>query len=98
HVYLSKESYAKNKEGYLLEMHDNDFILNYKNGDTNYSLTETANNFVFFSKEVEVCFSKGGFQVKDIQIKDKSEQLIHLQKAAEMRFILEGAKLLSPSI
>ncbi|MBN2237796.1 MAG: putative selenate reductase subunit YgfK, partial [Bacteroidales bacterium] len=29
HVYLSKESYAKNKEGYLLEMHDNDFILNY---------------------------------------------------------------------
>ena len=70
-------------------------MLSYKIDDQSYSLSETENNFLFFSESIEVCFNKDDFSLTDITLKDKNEQTIHLQKAAEMRFILEGAKALA---
>jgi len=95
HVYLTKESYAQNQEGYFLEKLNNALVLSYKNGNQSYSLSETDNNFLFFSELIEVCFNKDDFALTDITLKDKTEQTIHLEKAAEMRFVLEGAKALA---
>ncbi|MBN1651484.1 MAG: putative selenate reductase subunit YgfK [Bacteroidales bacterium] len=95
HVYLTKESYAQNQEGYFLEKLNKELVLNYKNGKQSYSLSETENNFLFYSEAIEVCFNKDDFSLTDITLKTKNEQTIHLQKAAEMRFVLEGAKALA---
>lgn len=94
HVYLTKESYADNNEGYFLEKLNTEYVLSYKNGMQSYSLSETENNYLFFSDALEVCFNKEDFSLTDITLKDKTEQTISLQKAAEMRFILDGAKAL----
>lgn len=94
HVYLSKESFDANKEGYFLEKLNTEFILSYKNGNQSYSLTETENNYLFFSDLLEICFIKEDFSIRDITIKDRTDQIISLKKAAEMRFILDGTKAL----
>ncbi|MCD6179370.1 MAG: putative selenate reductase subunit YgfK [Bacteroidales bacterium] len=94
HVYLTKESYTDNTEGYFLEKLNKEYLLSYKNGDQSYSLTETENSYLFFSNLLKVYFNKDNFSVKSITLKDKTEQTISLVKAAEMRFILEGAKAL----
>ncbi|MDA3905046.1 MAG: putative selenate reductase subunit YgfK [Bacteroidales bacterium] len=94
HVYLTKESYDANQEGYFFEKLNKENLLSYKNGNQSYSLAETENNYIYFSDLVEVCFNKTDFSLTDITVKDKREQIISLQKAAELRFIMDGAKAL----
>lgn len=94
HVYLTKESYAANQEGYFLEKLSDEYILSYKNGSQSYSLSETEDRYRYFSKKLEICFNKDDFSLTDIRVKSKNEQSVSLKKAAEMRFILEGAKAL----
>jgi len=94
HVYLTKESFDANEEGYFLEKLNKENILSYKNGNKSFSLTETENNFLFFSDLLEICFVKEDFSIRDITLKVKTDQIISLKKAAEMRFILDGAKTL----
>ena len=94
HVYLTKESYADNAEGYFLEKLNTEYVLSYKNGNQSISLRETENSFLFYSEVLEACFDKNDFSIKNITLKDKTEQSISLKKAAEMRFILDGAKAL----
>lgn len=94
HVYLSKKSYADNTEGYFLEKLNDEYVLSYKNGNDSVSLSETDNRYHFYSSKLEVCFDKEDFAFTDITLKDKSDQIISLKKAVEMRFILEGAKAL----
>lgn len=95
HVYLTKESFAQNVEGYFLEMHDAEFVLNYKNDHERYSLSETKQNFIFDSAALEIRFTKEHFSIEEIHLKQDEEQIISLRKAAEMRFVLEGAKKLA---
>ncbi len=94
HIYLSKESYDENKEGYFLEKHEKDFILNYKNDTVNISLTETSNNYIFNTEILEARFNKTDFYLQKVLLKKKKTQTLSLQNAVEMRFILEGAKVL----
>jgi putative selenate reductase len=94
HVYLSKASYDDNAEGYYLEEQDGAVVLNYKNKQIQRSLKETSGAFLFNSDFFEINFNKENFSVENVRIKQEFKEMMSLEEAAEMRFILEGAKAL----
>ncbi len=88
HLYLTKESFEKNRDGFFYE---NNLLAGYLDNEK-YSFRELKNQYIFQSKSISVKLDKQTFKIVDMEIKEKSTFEVSLKFAAEMKVVFEGAK------
>jgi putative selenate reductase len=88
HLYLTKESFEKNRDGFFYE---NNLLTGYLDNEK-YSFRELKNQYIFQSKSISVKLDKQTFKIVDMEIKEKSTFEVSLKFAAEMKVVFEGAK------
>ena len=91
HLYLIKEIFEKEKDGYYLDK-EGEFpsLIAYHNKQQ-YRLTLTSEYLIFESEFVKAILSTVTLQVEDIEVKEKTNFELDLIIAAEMSLIMKGA-------
>jgi putative selenate reductase len=87
HLYLDKNYWQQNSEGYYFDKNENTLYL--KQSDCIFKLRESENHYLFENKDIKINIRKDNFVPEKINTKAKE---ISLSTAIEMSVILKGAK------
>jgi putative selenate reductase len=91
HLYLNKEAFDNDNEGYYFEEGNDDHrLLLKKDGHISY-LKIKNDDYIFETGNNNVVIDKGTFRVKDVNCQENGNFEIELKTAAEMSLVLEGA-------
>lgn len=88
HIYLNKEAFGNNDDCYFYD--DELKTLFYKKDNGLHQLSDKNEDYLYLLNDSEVIIEKNTFKVKSFKLKEN--QTLILNKAAEMSFILVGAK------
>ncbi|RLD34722.1 MAG: putative selenate reductase subunit YgfK [Bacteroidetes bacterium] len=92
HLYLNKESFEKEKDGFYYEQGSTEpCLLGYQN-KKQYKLTDKGEFLYFESEDFGMSFNKENMQVENVRVFSDSGFEQYLQIAAEMKVILTGAQ------
>ncbi|RLD61870.1 MAG: putative selenate reductase subunit YgfK, partial [Bacteroidetes bacterium] len=92
HLFLSKEVFKAEDNGYFLEKSSSEKILLYKENNQQYALTEFDDSYQFKTNKYDLHLDKKTFKPIKHVIKEKSNFKIPLQIAAEMSIVLQGVQ------
>lgn len=91
HLYLSFESFEKEKDGYYLNQTEEHDIL-YSRKENHYSLlARLDDHFVYKSNDIALKIEKDTFRVLDASIIKNDKFELNLLEAVEMNIIMQGA-------
>ncbi len=92
HLYLNKDAFENDFEGYFLEEENRANKLLFKNEGQIYSLSLDKGNYIFETKDVILVLKKENLSVTDIKFKDSNQDFeLDLEFAAQMSVVLKGA-------
>ena len=91
HLYLNKESFEKEKDGYYLDQQNEFYSLFAYHNNHKYQMTILSDKIIFNSINFKATLNSNTLQIEDIEIKEKTNFDEDLQIAAEMRLIFQGA-------
>ncbi len=92
HLYLNRQSFENDNDCYFYQNVDGTDKLEYKNGQTFHSLSFTGKEYVYQTGDFKIRLDGTTFKIIGYEIKESSTFAILLDKAAEMKVILKGAK------
>ncbi len=91
HLYLNRETFDKEKDGYYLDQAGELASLVGYNNQEQYRLTSHPKHLVFESKYIKAILNQITLQIEDVDVKERTNFEEDLQIAAEMRIIMKGA-------
>ncbi|MCK4677022.1 MAG: putative selenate reductase subunit YgfK [Bacteroidales bacterium] len=92
HLYLSKDAYNADDEGYYLENKEDELILYQKSKEKKSMLTLNNKMLSYKANGFLVILDQSTLRIIDFENTEKNSKGISLQNAAEMSIILQGAK------
>jgi len=87
HLYLQKESFETNDDGYYFDSEKSALLL--KEPESNHSLIIHQNEYIYKKNNSFLRIDKENFMITDFEINNDFTEL-GLNKAVEMKYILEG--------
>ena len=90
HLYLNKQSFDKEKDGYFLNTSSYNIIY-YKKGNHQASLARLDDHFLFQTKNAVITLSIDGLQIEEFSTHKKDKFEMDLREAFEMNIIMQGA-------
>ena len=91
HLYLNRESFEKEKDGYfLIEEVESSSLLHFHDNHL-YSLIDQGDFLIFENDNYKIKLDSNTMQIQDFEVKEKSNFEVDLTIAAEMNLILKGA-------
>ncbi len=94
HLYLSKDAFEKDDDCYYLDRNNDNPVLLCRDQDQIHQIEKLPKGFLYKFDKTEIKLTKK-FAIEEFNIQ-KNIQEVDLRKAAEMRVILEGTKILIP--
>ncbi|MCK5838762.1 MAG: FAD-dependent oxidoreductase, partial [Bacteroidales bacterium] len=92
HLYLSKDAYNADDEGYYLENKEDELILYQKSKERKSMLTLNNDMLSYSADGFLVTLNPSTLRIINFENRGKSGREINLQNAAEMSIVLQGAK------
>jgi len=90
HLYISRESFDREKDGYFFESENGAQTIHRKKGQFHSVLTKSSNRYKFNIRGSQIALDKH-FRIVDYTTSEKDNFEINLKEAAEMKIIMEGA-------
>ena len=91
HLYLVKEEFNKNNDGFFLDNSNENQTLLYNLNNQQYKLTQLEDSYIFETNKYIIQLDKNNLRILKIEVEEKSNFEVNLQIAAEMRLIMKGA-------
>ncbi len=91
HLYLNKETFESEKDGYYLDQQNKFSSLFAYHNKLKYQMTILSDKILFNNINFKATLNYNTLQIEQIEIKEKTNFDEDLQIAAEMRLIFKGA-------
>lgn len=91
HLYLDKKTFDNEKDGYYLDMDNENPVLLCNRENQTYRFTKLDDFLQFETEEFIIKLKSDTLRIVDVEIKEKTNFEVDLQIAAEMHLILQGA-------
>ncbi len=92
HLYFNRQAFDNDTFCFFYKRQNGLETLEYKDGDETLLLTFNGDNYIYRSENFRVELNKKSFEIIGFEIKEKSTFGIRLQKAAEMKVVMDGAR------
>lgn len=92
HLYLDKNTFDKEKDGYYLNQSPEYDIIYLKKGAHSSTLAQLDNHYLYKSDDIAVKLTLDSFKLIELSSGKKDNFELDLKEAVKMSFIMEGAK------
>jgi len=92
HLYLNRQSFETDTDCYFYQKTNGIHQLEYKDNETVFTLSDTGSEYIYQNESFKIILDRLSFKINSYKIKENSTFAILLEKAAEMKVVLEGAK------
>ncbi len=88
---LTEKSFNQTENGFYFQNESDTVTLLHRSGEAVSKLSKTAQAYLFSNNEVTISFDKTGFQITRVELHLENTNEVVLQKAAEMKVLLDNA-------
>jgi len=92
HLFMNRQAFDASDEGLFLQQEKGSFILNKKENRALCTLRETGSRYEYIAGENKIILNKNNLKIENFECGKAQDREISLWQAAEMTFLLEGAR------